>query len=57
VVLDGTSIRDHAGRRLRVIHNLWDSDDLRSRLATLGWKMSVIGTGLFDNILWASARR
>ncbi len=57
MVLDGISIRDHAGRRLRVIHNLWDSDDLRSRLATLGWKMSVIGTGLFDNILWASARR
>jgi SAM-dependent methyltransferase len=54
---DGISIRDHAGRRWRVVHNLWDNDELRSRLAALGWKMTVMGTGLFPNILWASARR
>lgn len=54
---DGVSVRDRAGKRWRVVHNLWDTDELRSRLARLDWEMTVLGPGLFDNILWASARR
>lgn len=53
---DGISVRDRAGKRWRVVHNLWDTDELRSRLARLDWEMTVLGPGLFENILWASAR-
>lgn len=55
--VDGISIRDHFGHRWRVIHNLWHTDDLRQRLADLGWVVTVLGAGLFNNIVWASARR
>lgn len=55
--VDGVSLRDHDGRRWRVVHNLWDPDDLSSRLRTLGWEMTILGPGLCDNMLWASAHR
>lgn len=53
----GVSVRDHGGKRWRVVHNLWDTEALRFRLAALGWKMTVVGPGFFANIMWASARR
>ncbi len=56
--VDGISIRDHGGRRWRVVHNnLWDPADLSARLAELGWRMTALGPGLFDNVKWATARR
>lgn len=55
--VDGISIRDHNGRRWRVVHNLWDPADLGARLAGLGWQMTILGPGLFGNVVWATARR
>jgi SAM-dependent methyltransferase len=55
--VDGISIRDHFGRRWRVVHNLWAPADLADRLGRLGWKMTAIGPGLFGNIVWAEAVR
>ena len=55
--VDGVSIRDHFGRRWRVVHNLWDTDELGRRLADLGWALTVRRPGLFNNIVWASAHR
>ncbi len=54
--VDGISIRDHGGRRWRVVHNLWDPADLSVRLAELGWRMTALGPGLFANVQWATAR-
>jgi SAM-dependent methyltransferase len=54
---DGISVRDHFGRRWRVIHNLWHRDELSSRLDDLGWNVEFLGTGLFENIVWAEATR
>jgi SAM-dependent methyltransferase len=53
----GISLRDHFGRRWRVVHHLWDPDQLRVRLAELGWAMTVLGRGLFGNVHWAVAER
>ena len=55
--VDGISTRDHFGRRWRVVHNLWDPEDLSDRLDGLGWTMNLLGTGLFGNIVWAEAHR
>lgn len=55
--VDGVSLRDHYGRRWRVVHNLWDPRELSFRLRTLGWEMTILGPGLCDNMLWASAHR
>jgi SAM-dependent methyltransferase len=55
--IDGISIRDHGGRRWRVVHNLWDPDELSSRLDGLGWTMKVLENGLFANVLCAEAHR
>lgn len=55
--VDGVSTRDNLGRRWRVVHNLWDADELSTRLGGLGWKMTSLGTGLFDDVVLASARR
>jgi SAM-dependent methyltransferase len=55
--VDGISLRDHFGRRWRVIHNLWDPDELASRVGELGWTMKLLGTGLFGNLVWAEATR
>jgi SAM-dependent methyltransferase len=55
--VDGISIRDHFGQRWRVVHNLWDIDELRDRLDALGWTVDTFGTGHFANIVWAQARR
>ena len=55
--VDGISIRDHDGRRWRVVHNLWDPAELSARLTDLGWHMTALGTGLFANIVWATAYR
>jgi SAM-dependent methyltransferase len=55
--VDGISIRDHFGRRWRVVHNLWDPHELEARLADLGWSMTVLGPGLADNVVWATAHR
>jgi demethylmenaquinone methyltransferase/2-methoxy-6-polyprenyl-1,4-benzoquinol methylase len=57
VPVDGVSVRDHHGRRWRVVHNLWDPAELSSSLGSLGWTMDPLGPGLFDNVVWASARR
>ena len=57
VPVDGVSIRDHHGRRWRVVHNLWDPEELSSCLRSLGWRMDLLGPGLFGNVVWASARR
>lgn len=54
---DGISVRDHFGRRWRVVHNLWHRDELTSRLADLGWNVEFVGQGLFENIVWAVATR
>jgi SAM-dependent methyltransferase len=54
---DGVSVRDHFGRRWRVIHNLWHRDELSSRLGDLGWNIDFVGPGLFENIVWAEATR
>ena len=54
---DGISVRDHFGRRWRVIHNLWHRNELSSRLDDLGWNMEFVGPGLFENIVWAEATR
>ena len=54
---DGISIRDHLGRRWRVVHNLWDPDNLTERLSRLGWATVDLGAGLFDNVRWAHAQR
>jgi SAM-dependent methyltransferase len=53
----GISVRDHFGRRWRVIHNLWHRDELTSRLDDLGWNIEFVGPGLFENIVWAEATR
>lgn len=55
--VDGISIRDHLGRRWRVVHNLWDPDDLAAQLARLGWTITDLGPGLFDNVRWSLAQR
>jgi hypothetical protein len=55
--VDGISIRDYDGRRWPVVHNLWDPAELSARLADLGWHMTAIDTGLFANVVWATARR
>ena len=55
--VDGVSLRDHHGRRWRVVHNLWDPADLSSRLGSLGWTMEILGPGLVGDMVWASARR
>jgi SAM-dependent methyltransferase len=54
---DGTSLRDLDGRRWRVVHHLWDRDELAARLRELGWEMSIVGPGQFADVVWASARR
>ena len=54
---DGVSVRDRFGRRWRVVHNLWDPDELPSRLCELGWTIKILGPGLFGNIVWAQATR
>ena len=54
---DGISIRDHFGRRWRVVHNLWDLEELSSRLGELGWAVEHLGVGLFSNVVWAEAER
>jgi SAM-dependent methyltransferase len=56
VPVDGVGVRDHHGRRWRVVHNLWDPDELASALGALGWTMDVVGPGLFGNVVWATAR-
>lgn len=53
--VDGISIRDHFGRRWRVVHNLWHPDQLAARLAGLGWRLDLLGPGMFDNVVWARA--
>jgi SAM-dependent methyltransferase len=55
--VDGVGTRDHFGRRWRVVHHVWDRDDLARRLHDLGWTMNVLGPGLADNMLWADAHR
>jgi hypothetical protein len=55
--VDGNSVRDRDGRRWRVVHNLWERDDLSSRLSGLGWTMTVLGPGPFADIRWAEATR
>jgi SAM-dependent methyltransferase len=55
--VDGISLRDHDGRRWRVVHNLWEPAELSARLAGAGWHMEPIGTGLFADVVWATARR
>lgn len=54
---DGTSVRDHFGRRWRVIHTPWPRAELASRLADLGWAMELVGPGLFETMVWAEATR
>ncbi len=54
---DGVSVRDHFGRRWRVVHNLWRRDELSSRLDDLGWTTEFVRPGLFENIVWAEATR
>jgi SAM-dependent methyltransferase len=54
--VDGVGTRDHLGRRWRVVHHVWDRDDLARRLQGLGWTMNVLGPGLADTLLWADAR-
>jgi signal transduction histidine kinase len=41
--VDGVGTRDHFGRRWRVVHHVWDRDDLARRLHDLGWTMNVLG--------------
>jgi SAM-dependent methyltransferase len=55
--VNGVSIRDQHGRRWRVVHNLWRPDDLASQLHETGWEFTILGPGLFGNILWATAHR
>ncbi len=55
--VDGISYRDHHGKRWRVIHRAWDPEDLISELRFLGWRVRVEGPGMFNDILWATAKR
>jgi SAM-dependent methyltransferase len=55
--VDGISLRDNFGRRWRVVHNLWDPEDLCHRLDRLGWTVTILGAGLFGNVLLAEAHR
>ena len=51
------SVRDHGGRRWHVVDVKWDPDELRQRLAPLGWEMAIVAPGWFDRFHWAVARR
>jgi len=55
--VDGVSVRDLGGRRWRVVHNLWQPDDLARRLHGHGWQLAVHGPGLLSNMVWATAYR
>jgi demethylmenaquinone methyltransferase/2-methoxy-6-polyprenyl-1,4-benzoquinol methylase len=55
--VDGVGRRDHFGRRWRIVHQLWDLDEMRTRLGALGWQVDVLGVGLFANTRWCVARR
>lgn len=55
--VNGVSIRDLHGRRWRVVHNLWQPDDLARRLKESGWKLAILGPGLLSNMLWATTHR
>lgn len=50
------SVRDLNGRRWRVVHRVWDEQELVSRLSALGWSIRI---EMVDPIgyHWASARR
>ncbi len=54
---NGVSLRDHQGRRWRVIHKAWRRDELEAQLRTLGWMTEWLGPGLFADIVWARASR
>jgi SAM-dependent methyltransferase len=54
---DGFSVRDHLGRRWRVIHNRWHRDVLDAELGDLGWQTEWLGPGLFADVVWARAAR
>lgn len=55
--VDGISIRDHFGRRWRVVHLAWRPAELAVRLARLGFRMEDLGPGLWGNVRWAAATR
>lgn len=55
--VDGISVRDHAGRRWRVAHVLWEPDELAERLAGIGWRLEPMGPGWFEDLHWATATR
>lgn len=54
---NGMSIRDHRGRRWRVVHRRWSAEALDADLHDLGWEMATLGPGLASDIVWATARR
>lgn len=55
--VDGISVRDNRGRRWRVVHNLWHTDELVDRMAALGWSTTVFDQGLFGNVRWMLATK
>lgn len=55
--VDGVSIRDHGGRRWRVVHVLWEPEVLARRLRALGWRLEPMGPGWFEDLHWAVATR
>ena len=55
--VDGVAVRDHHGRRWRVVHVLWDEAELFARLARLGWDVTSGGPGWADGMRWAIATR
>lgn len=55
--VDDISIRDHHGRRWRVVHRRWSVQALGADLNELGWEMTAVGPGLSSDIVWATASR
>jgi len=53
----GVSVRDIGGNRWRVVHTLWDADELSARLADLGWNMRLETVGWDVGSQWAKALR
>jgi SAM-dependent methyltransferase len=48
----GVGVRDHEGRRWRVVHELWRPDHLRDRLAARGWHVTSGTDGWFAGFRW-----
>lgn len=53
----GISVRDLDGRRWRVVHVLWDPDELAAHLSDIGWRVEPFGPGWFLDVHWRIATR